>query len=132
MFRMRSDCAGRRRTGRAGRRAALPLAVVAVLSIRCSGPGPLPGMLPSAGPGAKPRAASTPLPDLFATGVRPIMSVRCSPCHEPGGRMYARLPFDRAAVVASHAAGISRRLRDPERAALAAWLATAPPSAGGR
>jgi hypothetical protein len=42
--------------------------------------------------------------------------------------MYERMPFDSAAVVAAHRAGILRRLKDPdERGALEGWLATLPP-----
>ena len=55
--------------------------------------------------------------------MRPILASRCAPCHNPGGRMYERLPFDDAEVVASHREGVARRLKDPdERAAFERWL----------
>ena len=39
---------------------------------------------------------------VFAATVRPILVSHCAPCHEPGGKMYERLPFDRAETIASH------------------------------
>jgi hypothetical protein len=39
--------------------------------------------------------------------------------------MYGRLPFDQPGVVASHAGGILRRLKDPqEKAAVERWIAS--------
>ena len=43
--------------------------------------------------------------------------------------MYERLPFDQPEVVASHAGGVRRRLKDEDLKALEAWLATLPPAA---
>jgi hypothetical protein len=69
----------------------------------------------------------TPAPDLFATAVRPILAGHCAPCHEPGGVMYERLPFDHADVVASHSTGVLKRIKEPEeRAAIERWLASQP------
>jgi hypothetical protein len=71
---------------------------------------------------------ATPAPDLFASAVRPVLARRCTPCHEPGGRMYERLPFDSPQVVAGHRAGVLRRIKDPDDLrALEGWLATLPP-----
>ncbi len=39
--------------------------------------------------------------------------------------MYERLPFDHADVVASHSAGVLKRIKTPdERAAIESWLAS--------
>jgi hypothetical protein len=35
----------------------------------------------------------------FASQVQPILEARCRPCHFPGGVVYTRLPFDRAATI---------------------------------
>jgi hypothetical protein len=43
--------------------------------------------------------AAEPISVDFATQVRPILESRCQPCHFPGGKMYDRLPFDRAETV---------------------------------
>jgi len=62
--------------------------------------------------------------DLFVTTVRPVLSRRCAPCHEKGGKMYARLPFDEPAVLSSHADGVRRRLKGDDLATLERWLAS--------
>ena len=58
----------------------------------------------------------------FTTAVRPILVARCAPCHEPGGKMYERLPFDRAETIASHREGVLKRLKGDDRAAVEKWL----------
>lgn len=82
----------------------------------------------TAGPAAASDAATTTAPTagLFQTTVQPILASRCAPCHVPGGKMYARLPFDDPAVVASHSGGISRRLKGDDLRALQRWLETQP------
>jgi len=35
----------------------------------------------------------------FTGDVRPILETHCRPCHFEGGRMYERLPFDRAKTI---------------------------------
>ena len=74
-------------------------------------------------PVAAPPAAE---PDLFASSVRPVLSRRCAPCHEPGGKMYGRLPFDDPRTISSHSEGISRRLKGEDLEALKKWLASLP------
>ena len=85
-------------------------------------------------------AATAPHPDplpssgereKFQSSVRPVLSTRCAPCHEPGGKMYARLPFDDPKVVSANATAMLRRLKGDDRAALERWvagLAAAPPT----
>jgi cytochrome c553 len=75
-----------------------------------------------------PAAATPTSAATFAATVAPILAVKCAPCHNPGGKMYDRLPFDRWEVVASHAGGVRRRLKDEDLKALEAWLATLPPA----
>jgi hypothetical protein len=58
----------------------------------------------------------------FATTVRPILVAHCTPCHEPGGKMYDRLPFDRAETIASHRDGVLRRLKGDDRETVVKWL----------
>jgi hypothetical protein len=102
---------------------------LAASGVRCA---PAPRIAPPASRAAD-RVPETPAPapppaDLFAAAVRPVLASRCTPCHEPGGRMYGRMPFDSPEVVASHRAGILRRIKEPaERKALEDWLATLPP-----
>ncbi len=74
------------------------------------------------------RIAPTPSPvaDAFATTVRPILQERCAPCHEPGGKMYERLPFDNPKTIATHPDGVLKRLKGDDRAAVEKWLAAQP------
>jgi len=58
----------------------------------------------------------------FTAAVRPILVAHCAPCHEAGGKMYERLPFDRAETIASHREGVLRRLKGDDRAAVERWL----------
>jgi mono/diheme cytochrome c family protein len=76
-------------------------------------------------------AAAVPA-DPFRDTIRPILSARCGQCHDPGGRMYARLPFDDPQVVSSHSAGVLRRLKGEDRAAMEKWLAGLAPASGQR
>src|SRR5260221_1109176 len=105
----KQDCAG---TSSSGTHAAvLPTAAA-------------PTALPAPSPPPAPTAAPDLFADLFAGSVRPILKAHCAPCHEPGGRLYDRLPFDNSRVVSSHSPGILRRLRGEDRAAFEQWLAT--------
>ena len=74
--------------------------------------------------------ASSPV-DSFATTVRPILREHCAPCHEPGGKMYEKLPFDKAETIAAHPEGVLKRLKGEDHEAVAKWLAALPGGAGG-
>jgi hypothetical protein len=92
--------------------------------------------LPTPPPAETPGAA-TPSPvavtaapagdDSFRSRVQPILERRCTPCHFPGGQMYDRLPFDRAAVVRSKSEPLLRRLKvAEEHRTVEEWLRTPP------
>lgn len=113
----------------------LPVWLLAQLhcsSAAASEPGPAAPKAASAGPPGVTSAPSAPAvsevpADLFASTVRPILLGHCAPCHEPGGVMYERLPFDHSDVVAAHAEGVLKRIKAPdERAAIERWLAAQP------
>ncbi len=70
---------------------------------------------------------SPPSPDtVFRSEVRPILAARCAPCHEPGGKLYAKLPFDDPAVLASHVPGVKKRLKGDDLKTFERWIAMAP------
>ncbi len=70
---------------------------------------------------AAPPAVAPPA-DVFREHVRPVLAQRCAPCHEPGGRMYERMPFDDPETIRGHRDGVLRRLKGDDRAAVEAWL----------
>jgi hypothetical protein len=80
-------------------------------------------------PTAPANAGVTPAAASFAASVRPVLLAHCAPCHEPGGKMYARLPFDDPTVIAGHSAGVLRRLKGEDRETVEKWLATLPAKA---
>ena len=69
--------------------------------------------------------ASSPVSNSFATTVRPILREHCAPCHEPGGKMYDRLPFDKPQTIVTHPEGVLKRLKGEDHEAVAKWLAAA-------
>jgi hypothetical protein len=90
-------------------------------------PSPVAAAPPTATPSPSPLPAPTEAPDLFASVVRPVLKAHCSPCHEPGGKLYDRLPFDNPKVVSSHSEKVLRRLKGEDKEALTRWLATLKP-----
>jgi hypothetical protein len=60
----------------------------------------------------------------FARDVRPILEKRCQPCHFPGGKMYDKLPFDRAETIDKLGTKLFTRIkRDEEQAVIRGFLA---------
>lgn len=63
-------------------------------------------------------AVTAPMTDTatidFVKQIQPILSTRCSPCHFTGGKMYEKMPFDKAATILEPAfkPGILKRIRD--------------------
>ena len=47
----------------------------------------------------------------FKKQIQPILVKNCSPCHFTGGKMYERMPFDKAETIINHQAGILRRIK---------------------
>ncbi len=48
----------------------------------------------------------------FKTVIKPILQKNCSPCHFPGGKMYAKMPFDKAETIVNHQVGALKRFND--------------------
>src|SRR4030095_9625768 len=54
----------------------------------------------------------------FEKEIKPILIKNCSPCHFPGGKMYARLPFDPDTTIVNHSASVLKRIKNAEENAL--------------
>jgi hypothetical protein len=67
-------------------------------------------------PAAPDVAAAPPTPAItpvdFARDIEPMLEARCQPCHFPGGRMYERLPFDRAETIRQLGPKLFTRIKD--------------------
>lgn len=48
----------------------------------------------------------------FKTQVQPILVKNCTPCHFPGGKLYEKLPFDKAETITGNQKGIVKRIND--------------------
>jgi hypothetical protein len=60
----------------------------------------------------------------FQRDVRPILERRCQPCHFEGGKMYARLPFDKAETIDKLGEKLFTRIKkEEEQAIIRAYLA---------
>ena len=46
--------------------------------------------------------------------VKEMLSRNCTPCHEPGGKMYEKLPFDNPDVIRTHSEPILKRINKLE------------------
>ena len=68
---------------------------------------------------SKPAApAQAPARVDFQTEVRPILEAHCQPCHFAGGKMYARLPFDRPETIHTLGEKMFTRIKDDREVAL--------------
>ena len=50
----------------------------------------------------------------FEKQVKPIFIKNCSPCHFTGGKMYAKLPFDKDTTILNHHQAILKRIKNEE------------------
>jgi len=63
---------------------------------------------------------------VFKSEIRPILVAHCAPCHEPGGKLYAKLPFDDPATLSSRVPGVKKRLKGDDLKPFERWIAMAP------
>ena len=50
----------------------------------------------------------------FGKQIRPILETRCQPCHFPGGKVYDKLPFDRAETALELGERLFTRIKDKD------------------
>jgi hypothetical protein len=48
----------------------------------------------------------------FPTQIKPILEARCQPCHFSGGKVYARMPFDRPETIKTLGTKLFTRIKD--------------------
>jgi hypothetical protein len=60
----------------------------------------------------------------FRRDIQPIFERRCQPCHFPGGKMHARLPFDKAETIKTLGTRLFSRIKkEDERLLIEKFLA---------
>lgn len=48
----------------------------------------------------------------FSAQIKPILEARCQPCHFSGGKVYAKMPFDRAETIKTLGTKLFTRIKD--------------------
>ena len=48
----------------------------------------------------------------FDTEIKPIFQARCQPCHFQGGKVYDKMPFDKAATITRLGTKLFTRIKD--------------------
>jgi hypothetical protein len=48
----------------------------------------------------------------FPTQIKPILEARCQPCHFSGGKVYAKMPFDRPETIKTLGTKLFTRIKD--------------------
>jgi hypothetical protein len=48
----------------------------------------------------------------FSTQIEPILKARCQPCHFSGGKVYAKMPFDRPETIKTMGTKLFTRIKD--------------------
>ena len=62
----------------------------------------------------------------FSTQIKPILEARCQPCHFSGGKVYAKMPFDRPETIKMLGTKLFTRIKDEnERRLISDFLAQA-------
>ena len=63
----------------------------------------------------------------FSNQIKPILEAKCQPCHFSGGKVYAKMPFDRAETIKTLGTKLFTRIKDEnERRLIRDFLAQAP------
>jgi len=48
----------------------------------------------------------------FPTQIKPILEAKCQPCHFSGGKVYAKMPFDRPETIKTMGTKLFTRIKD--------------------
>ena len=59
-----------------------------------------------------PAPASTTARVDFPTQIKPMLEAKCQPCHFSGGKVYAKMPFDRPETIKTMGTKLFTRIKD--------------------
>jgi hypothetical protein len=63
-------------------------------------------------------ATAAPKPVDYQRDIRPILDAKCQPCHYPGGKVYAKLPFDKPETIVKLGEKLFTRIHDEQQRAV--------------
>ena len=66
----------------------------------------------SSGEKSTPVSATTAARVDFPTQIKPMLEAKCQPCHFSGGKVYAKMPFDRAETIKTMGTKLFTRIKD--------------------
>ena len=89
----------------------LLLVAIAVFSYSCAGTRGAPSVAAAV---TKDGSVTHQTKVSFETDIQPILKAKCQTCHFPGGRMYDKLPFDRAETIRKLGTKLFTRIRDEQ------------------
>jgi len=73
-------------------------------------------------PATEPAAATVRVD--FSTQIKPMLEGKCQPCHFSGGKVYAKMPFDRPETIKTLGTKLFTRIKDEnERKLISDFLA---------
>ena len=61
---------------------------------------------------AAPVSATTTARVDFPTQIKPMLEAKCQPCHFSGGKVYAKMPFDRPETIKTMGTKLFTRIKD--------------------
>jgi len=59
-----------------------------------------------------PASATTTARIDFPTQIKPMLEAKCQPCHFSGGKVYAKMPFDRPETIKTMGTKLFTRIKD--------------------
>ena len=65
----------------------------------------------SSAEGSGPGSAASAKVD-FSTQIKPLLEAKCQPCHFSGGKVYAKMPFDRPETIKTLGTKLFTRIKD--------------------
>jgi len=94
-------------------RIAILIVALALLAFDAAGLRKGPSASASSGIASPVNPSSTKPPRVdFKAQVKPILQLKCMPCHFSGGKMYDRLPFDRPDTIRKLGTKLFTRIQD--------------------
>ena len=87
----------------------LPSAFCLLLSAFCFLPS---AFCASSAEGPGPGSATASAKVDFSTQIKPLLEAKCQPCHFSGGKVYAKMPFDRPETIKTLGTKLFTRIKD--------------------